>query len=161
MDEKRLRASLPGEDRRLRQALGPALLAARRSDDSALACPPVRIERPSGQPPLLLIVDRVLRQPPTFGAGSKAMLLVRIVNLGHEQVGKIYPLRAMFELTAAETRVAELIATGRSPADAARHLALSMNTVRTHLTRIFDKTGVRSLHALVRLLMALGSWPAA
>jgi DNA-binding CsgD family transcriptional regulator len=61
-------------------------------------------------------------------------------------------LRERYQLTAAEVRVAALIATGHSPRDIAAQIGISFYTVRAHLRSIFDKTGVRRQNALARLL---------
>lgn len=60
-------------------------------------------------------------------------------------------LRRMFELTAAEARVAALIVEGIPVAEAARRLNISIHTVRTQLKNIFAKTGVGRQNELVRV----------
>jgi DNA-binding CsgD family transcriptional regulator len=42
---------------------------------------------------------------------------------------------------------------GRSPSEAAAELAMSENTIRTHIRHAFDKTHVERLADLVRTLM--------
>lgn len=59
---------------------------------------------------------------------------------------------ARFDLTFSEQRLAEQLLTGRTLAEAAQALGVSRNTAKTHLARIFDKTGARSQMALLRLL---------
>ncbi len=71
-------------------------------------------------------------------------------------------LRVLFGLTPAEARVAQSLFDGHSPRETAEHLGLSFNTVRVHLTRIFDKTGVNRQAELIRLMMrAMGDFEAA
>lgn len=48
------------------------------------------------------------------------------------------------ELTAAEARIAGLVAAGRTNRDAAAELDLSVKTVEVTLTRVYEKLGVRS-----------------
>jgi DNA-binding NarL/FixJ family response regulator len=48
------------------------------------------------------------------------------------------------DLTAAETRIAELVAAGRTNKDVAAELVLSVKTVEVTLTRVYDKLGLRS-----------------
>ena len=48
------------------------------------------------------------------------------------------------ELTAAERRIAELVAQGRSNKDVAAELVLSVKTVEVTLTHVYEKLGVRS-----------------
>ena len=49
--------------------------------------------------------------------------------------------------------MAALLLQGLSPNEAAGELAMTENTVRTHIRHLFDKTGVERLADLVRLLM--------
>ena len=51
-------------------------------------------------------------------------------------------LTELFGLTQAEARVLERIAAGRTVADAAAELDIAPATVKTHLLRLFEKTGV-------------------
>jgi DNA-binding CsgD family transcriptional regulator len=64
-------------------------------------------------------------------------------------------LAQMCGLTAAETGVLRAIAAGGSPAEAAASLGIGVATVRTHLLRIYAKTGVDGQPGLVRLTAAL------
>jgi DNA-binding CsgD family transcriptional regulator len=61
---------------------------------------------------------------------------------------------AIYGLTEVQTHLARLLAQGRDPAAAAEVLDVSINTVRTHIQRMFDKTGARSQSALVGLLLS-------
>ncbi|MBB3102146.1 helix-turn-helix transcriptional regulator [Azomonas macrocytogenes] len=49
-------------------------------------------------------------------------------------------LAELFQLTPAETRLAELVALGYMPDECAARLGISINTVRTHLRGLFRKT---------------------
>lgn len=63
---------------------------------------------------------------------------------------------AVFGLSGAQTRLAHEIVAGRGLTTAAEALDVSINTARTQLGRIYDKTGVNSQTALVRLLLSVG-----
>lgn len=63
----------------------------------------------------------------------------------------------IYGITAAQRSLAAQIIAGRDLAQAAEHLGVSINTTRTHLRRMFDKTGVRSQPALVRVLLSVMS----
>jgi DNA-binding CsgD family transcriptional regulator len=65
-----------------------------------------------------------------------------------EAFGKLY------NLTPAELRVALALAPGLSPEAAAEVLGLALPTVRTHLQRIFAKTGTNRHTEFVRLMLA-------
>jgi DNA-binding CsgD family transcriptional regulator len=61
----------------------------------------------------------------------------------------------LFGLSASEAGVFDLIAQGLTPAEAAESLGIGISTVRTHLLRIFAKTGVRRQVDLVRMAAGL------
>jgi DNA-binding CsgD family transcriptional regulator len=56
-------------------------------------------------------------------------------------------------LTPTETKVASLVAEGRSNPDIAAHLFLSRNTVQTHVSHILTKLGARSRAEITRVAM--------
>lgn len=64
-------------------------------------------------------------------------------------------LALLYDLTPAESRVLELVVDGKTPAEIGPHLGISMNTVKTHLQRVFDKTGATRQADLVRLVASL------
>jgi DNA-binding CsgD family transcriptional regulator len=61
----------------------------------------------------------------------------------------------IYGLSPAQTRLARLIVDGHDLAAAAQRLSVSVNTLRTQLQRIYDKTGVRNQAALVRSLLSI------
>lgn len=62
-------------------------------------------------------------------------------------------LRLLYKLTPGESRIATSLAQGHSLQDAADRLEISVTTVRTHLSRIYDKTGTSRQSELVALLL--------
>lgn len=64
---------------------------------------------------------------------------------------------AIFGLSTGQRRLAGLIADGRSLPEAAREMGISANTAKTHLQRIYDKTGVHNQPALIRVLLSVGA----
>ncbi len=64
--------------------------------------------------------------------------------------------RTVFRLSSGQLRVAREIALGQSLKALARKLSISVTTARTHLSRIYEKTGVSTQTALVRLLLSVG-----
>ncbi|MHC2338260.1 helix-turn-helix transcriptional regulator [Bradyrhizobium sp. USDA 4454] len=64
-------------------------------------------------------------------------------------------LMDIWQLTLAEARAALCVARGCSVAEIARRLGVSPNTVKTHLRRVFAKTGVRSQVELAGLIAPL------
>lgn len=63
---------------------------------------------------------------------------------------------AIFGLSSGQRRLAGLIADGQTLPDAARKMGISANTAKTHLQRIYDKTGVHTQPALIRVLLSVG-----
>jgi DNA-binding CsgD family transcriptional regulator len=64
-------------------------------------------------------------------------------------------LSTLYGLTAAEARVASEIGRGGILRDIGKRLHVSENTLKTHLKRVFDKTGVRRQSDLVGLVASL------
>ena len=60
----------------------------------------------------------------------------------------------IYGLSAAQKKVATLVTEGKSLTEIAAKMDITSNTARTHLDRIFDKTGVRTQTALVRILLS-------
>ena len=71
--------------------------------------------------------------------------------------GRLEKAVASFGLSPAQLNLAELLASGRDLAGAAEELGVSVNTLRTQVRRMFEKTGTHNQTALVsRLLNAQG-----
>jgi DNA-binding CsgD family transcriptional regulator len=58
----------------------------------------------------------------------------------------------LYGLTTAERNVLEHVADSHSPQETADHLGVSVNTIKTHLQKIFAKTGTARQADLVRLI---------
>ncbi len=59
----------------------------------------------------------------------------------------------IFSLTPAEARLAVRLASGEALEDIAQQTSASIETVRTHLKRIFSKTGTRRQGELISLIL--------
>ena len=66
-------------------------------------------------------------------------------------------LRVLYDLTLSEARTARALLAGQGPREIAGQLGVGLGTVRTHLHRIFEKTGTTSQADLVRLLLSCAS----
>ena len=153
-DGLHLSAALPDESVALSRNLAQALRVADGSSD--LLGEPLRVTRPSGAAPLLVVP--VPLPPPAFSLwelSQTARLLVLIIDPGARNLAAASALQAGFGLTAAEARVATLVGSGLRGPQAAQVLGVSPNTVKTHLARCFEKLGVRSQVELARVLSAL------
>ena len=69
-----------------------------------------------------------------------------------EDLERAAPGRAEGELTAAERRVAALVARGKRNREIGSDLFMSVSTVEAHLTRIYRKLGIRSRSELAALV---------
>jgi DNA-binding CsgD family transcriptional regulator len=150
----RLAAALPAETAALSRALAQALAVA--SGTGTDLGGPLRLTRPSGAAPLLVLP--VPLPPPAFALWEmleQARVLVLIVDPSAPSRAAASAIQTTFDLTAAEARVAVLIGSGLSGPATAAMLGISPSTVKTHLKRCFEKTGVHSQVGLARILGAL------
>jgi len=72
---------------------------------------------------------------------------------GDDRATRIAVAAAHYRLTPRETQVAQALAAGGSDATIAEACAMSVSTLRTHLTHMFAKTGCRSRAALLGALL--------
>jgi DNA-binding CsgD family transcriptional regulator len=149
-------AALPEETRRLRHAVAMAAAAGAAppgidaADRAATAGSRLRLSRPSGASALLLTVIPI-RQA---GAGDRRpQVAIFIVDPEHQATPAPALLQELFGLTAAEAGFAIEIGRGDGIQAAARRRSISDSTARTHLARIFEKTGTSRQAELVRLLL--------
>ena len=64
-------------------------------------------------------------------------------------------LRVLYGLTPAEVRICELMLQGMTPNEISEQIGVAVSTARTHLLRIFQKTGTARQADLVRLVASL------
>jgi DNA-binding CsgD family transcriptional regulator len=64
-------------------------------------------------------------------------------------------LSALTGLTTREARITVIIADGSTASEAAQTLGISINTVRTHIAKVFEKTGVSSQQGLTKFIRGL------
>ena len=133
---------------RLGAALGAALALGRGED---LAAPKsFAVGRPSGAPPYVLTLRPVFGGEADEAPGAAAVLFVHDPRSGRATGTE--GLRALFDLTPAEARLAEALMRGLSPVDHARDSGVSINTAYTHLRRLKDKAGAHRLPELIHRL---------
>jgi DNA-binding CsgD family transcriptional regulator len=84
-------------------------------------------------------------------------VIVVITDPEQQQRRRLERLRSRFGLTAAEAAFSLEVARGDGREAAARRVGISLGTARTHLQRIFDKTGVCRQAELVRLVIEGGN----
>jgi DNA-binding CsgD family transcriptional regulator len=147
LDADRLAAATPAATQELRDAI--AAVAA----DAITEGRRLRLERPSQRPPLVLTVLPIWRLGAILpGGGPAARVAVFIKDLGAPLGVDRLAVAEAFRLTPRECEVAVLLADGHDLARIAAMLGVGLSTVRYHLKRVFEKTGMRSQAALAVLI---------
>jgi DNA-binding CsgD family transcriptional regulator len=144
-----LSAIHPGESALLR-----ALVHAATAEGVGLACGgALSISRPSLRRPVSILVAPLRLEDDVFlrHESPVAALFVSDPEQGIETAPEL--LSRLYGLTAAEARLATLLVAGQKLADAADRLGVTVQTARTQLKRIFQKTDVRGQSELIRLLV--------
>jgi DNA-binding CsgD family transcriptional regulator len=131
--------------RAVAQAAGQEAFLDRRSIDI-----PVRQE--NGMPSILQVLPLKHRSQTNSNAlqtGAAAAVFIT------DSAAPLRPpsdaLALLYKLTPAETRVFELVLNGMTPAEISNAICISVPTVRTHLSRVFEKTGCERQADLVQL----------
>lgn len=112
----------------------------------------MRVQRASGKRPYVVLVAPVAGRYPALSFLRPAVC-VTITDPDAQQPVPLQRLRATFELTQAEARLASLIAAGEDLRAAAEKLDITYGTARARLAVVFHKTGTRRQGELVRLLL--------
>lgn len=93
----------------------------------------------------------------SVGSSASAALVVFVSRNDPQDTQTITAFAERFGLTAQETRVLQTVVEAGSVPMAADILGISSSTARTHVTSIFDKSGVRRQADLIRLLTKMKS----
>lgn len=110
------------------------------------------VERPSLRRPYAILVQPY-RPGGNFPVGDAFYNMVFIFDPDRPLSShSVEFLKQHFELTPAEARLAKLIAEGERLDSIANRLGISVHTARTHLKRVFEKTGVERQAELVQLM---------
>ncbi|CAA6604722.1 CheY-like receiver [Rhodospirillaceae bacterium LM-1] len=133
------RAMTPGETMALHQAIAgvargglPLVLALTGKDDERFSA--------------------LVEAPAACDMENAAILFVRALDgQGAPSIGA---LKQLFGLSPTEARLAHELAKGQDVRDAAQAMGVTVNTARTYLRTIFQKTGVNRQSELMRLLIS-------
>ncbi len=145
-----LHASLPHETAALRTLIHGAI----RTSSGQVSHPGggVTISRAfAGRPLNLLVTPVVAHTAVPVEVGTAAMVFVGDPEVREETDEDLLSL--FYDLSHAEARVASLLVHGKSVKEVSEGLQVSLNTARTHLKRIFEKTGTRRQAELMRLIL--------
>ncbi|WP_162895067.1 helix-turn-helix transcriptional regulator [Rhizobium terrae] len=88
---------------------------------------------------------------------SRSMAILAVTAVGRVGPPDMRVLCGLFDLTPAEARVARGIAMAQTPETTAAALGISLETARSHLKRIMQKTGTSRQAELVLLLSGLSA----
>lgn len=109
------------------------------------------IRRARASSDLAILIAPLLRTVAPWDFPPAAMIM--IADPEQELSVNEPALRQLYGLTRAEVRVASLLLAGKTLDEAADVLCVSLNTVRTHLQRIFAKTDTSRQAHLIRTLL--------
>ena len=112
------------------------------------------IGRYNNRPPIWVVVSPLNRRLRRVIGQEEDVALVFVYAL-EEYIGRVQQimLKTFYGLTPAEQRVAQAILEGHKLDEAANKLAISRNTARTHMKRIYAKTNTARQTDLIRLLL--------
>jgi DNA-binding CsgD family transcriptional regulator len=111
----------------------------------------LQVFRPSGSRPFEVLVAPLPRHSSLRRGGAAAAVFITDPEKGAALDSRA--LRELFGLTPAEIRLCIALVKGKSVEEYAQETGISSNTARTHVKRIYSKTGVRRQSELVRLLL--------
>jgi DNA-binding CsgD family transcriptional regulator len=112
----------------------------------------LNVTRPNGRRALQVLVSPI-RPQQTLHLGERAVAAIYVTDPEQVSERPEVVLMRLYGLTPAEAKVAALIVRGTSARQAADDLAISYNTVKTHLKRVFAKTGTNGQGDLIRLIV--------
>ena len=149
---RRLEALWHAERVRLDQLIASACAVA---DGDAAAGGQLTVSRPSGRRPFLVMVSPLPRAY-CDQAGQQGRLAAVVIKDPHARLhasaASRRELAEVYGLTRAEERLLHFILDGLGLFEAAERLGVSRNTARTHMKRIYAKTGTRRQAELMRSL---------
>lgn len=109
--------------------------------------------RPSGKRPYGIFISPISGKYPVLST-TRPVVCVVITDPANETPIPMQHLRAAFGLTAAESKLAAILASGDAIQTAADKLGITYGTARTRLAQIFQKTQTRRQSELIRVLRA-------
>lgn len=150
--QQRLRLPDPAAQAALAQAVAQASTDGAALGQRGIGIP---LARDKTAPPLVAHVLPLQTGELADGLWPRAVAAIFVADAAATVPMPRQALALLYDLTPAETRVLELLVAGSAPKDIARQLGLAPSTVKTHLLRVFSKTGCRRQADLVRLVASL------
>lgn len=148
---KHLNAANLSQTNELRALVARAIAASR--GDGVGSGGAIPIGRPSGKRALQVLVTPLRTARTKLHLTSTACAAVFVSDPEVQLLTDELLLRQFYGFTPAEARIALQLLQHQSVEEAAEALEISLNTARTHLKRLFEKTNTRRQSELVRLLV--------
>ena len=111
----------------------------------------MQIARPSCRRALALVVSPTHNRASPFGRSHAVTIAFADPERAPEAEADL--LARLYGFTMREAAVAALLVQGHSPSEVADKLAMTENTVRTHIRHLFNKMRVERMSDLIRLMM--------
>jgi DNA-binding CsgD family transcriptional regulator len=143
-----IHAAVPEDTAQLTRLLERATLAAGERGTQFRSV--MQISRSSAQRPLIAFVTALHGEGMSEGR-TPCAIFISDPELGADTDEGL--LRSLYRLTVAEAKVAALLVRGYDAKGISKRLAVSFNTVRTHVKRVFEKTGTKRQSELVHLIL--------
>lgn len=148
--QRDLQAAHANDNAQLRQMIGSAGEPA--SLLPAQAGGLFQLNRPSGLRPLSLLIAPLNREISPFNYHQPSVLI--FISDPEQQTEAVEErLQQLYSLTPAEAKLAVILIRGNNVVAAAAELRITQNTARTHIKRIFQKTGTHRQSELINLLL--------
>lgn len=113
-------------------------------------CKPIVVRDARGQNPLIVEVAPLPFR--NYASAFDEAVLVIVRDRGQGDRSRMTTATAMFGYTPTEARVATAMVAGHSPLAIATNMQVEIATVRTHIRRLYEKSGVSSQLGLSSLL---------
>jgi len=150
----RLCAAKPAEDQKLQEAIRKALDPwLRDAAGEGVLVTQTGKDGEDGPVPLRLVIVPAHGGAKLSPSVSSTAAIVLILDPDAAARIDVGALRRFFSLSRAEAEVAAKIASGLSIAECAEALHLSQHTIRSHVKKLFLKTGTNQQSALVSMLL--------
>ena len=116
------------------------------------------IERPAARTRLVVHINPVPKRERNFRAQRVAALVLVVDPESRPRINAGLVAKAL-DLTAAESRLAAMVAAGRTVRDIAAMTGRTEGTVRWHMKRIFRKQGISRQADLMQRVLSLDCLP--
>ncbi len=100
------------------------------------------VHRKSMRRPYQLLVLPMRRRFAQFAGIGMPAALVLITDLERDGSAPLHLIRKLYGLTLREAELANKVASGMSPSDAAKAMGMQYETARTHLKHVYGKMGI-------------------